>query len=325
MSANGEDRQAEARHWLLKFSSGDSGSADKIEFLSWLKSSPENQLAFDELQQLWGEMEQVSDQVLDSYGDIPAVKRPARFWAIAASFVVSALILGLLWQWQGVGSPTDASSSPVQYSSRIGELKSIVLADGTRIELGAYSRLKVRYTTAQRLVTVERGEAYFDVAPNRSRPFVVASQGGTATAVGTAFAVHKGVDWVRVTVAEGKVAVSGLHQVAGQGSELLVAGDRVAYNQVGSLTPIESVVLDQIGNWRQGRRVFSNAPLAQLIEDLNRYSDKPIIIADTRLSKLEVSGAFDDFADTMAVLQAVEQSLAAEVVERNGAIYLLHQ
>ncbi len=322
VNGNSSDSRAEARQWLLKHSAGDISSADKMAFRVWLASSVENQRAFDDLQLLWTEMDQVSDQVLAQHGDVPASK-PTRFWAVAASVLVTALFAGLLWQWQGGAVPAENPFPSAQYSSQSGQLQAISLADGSSIELGAHSRLKTHYTKSQRLVTLEYGEAYFKVSPDSSRPFVVSTRGGTATAVGTAFTVHAGIEDVTITVAEGIVSVSG--PVAGTDDQHLNAGDQLSYSPDGSLSAVEVIPEDQLSSWRQGRRVFRKTPLEALVYDLNRYSEKPIIIADPRIRGVQVTGVFDDFANTGAVLRAIEQSLPAKVEERSGTIHLLHQ
>ena len=96
-NGNSSNSRAEARQWLLKHSSGDISSAEQMAFRAWLESSAENQRAFDDLQLMWTELDQVSDQVLAQHGDIPA-SRPTRLWAVAASVLVTALFAGLLWQ-----------------------------------------------------------------------------------------------------------------------------------------------------------------------------------------------------------------------------------
>ncbi|MEH6583294.1 MAG: FecR domain-containing protein [Halioglobus sp.] len=324
MDENGSSgtSRAEARQWLLKHSSGDISSTEEMAFRVWLESSAENQRSFDDLQLLWSEFDQVSDQVLAQHGDVPA-SMPTRLFAVAATLLVTALFAGLLWQWQGGSMRAGSTPPPAQYSSQTGQLQTILLADGSSIELGAHSRLKTLYSEDQRLILLERGEAYFDVAPDSNRPFVVSTRGGTATAVGTAFTVHAGIEDVTVTVAEGIVAVSGA--AANPNEQQIEAGNQLSYGPDGSLSTVERIPEDQLSSWRQGRRVFRNAPLDALIYDLNRYSEKSIIVADPRLQNVEVSGVFEDFADTQAVLRAIEQSLPAKVEERSGAIYLLHQ
>lgn len=322
VNVSSSNSRAEAQQWLLKHSAGDISSADQMAFRVWLASSVENQGAFDDLQLLWTEMDLVSDQVLAQHGNVPA-KMPTRFWAVAASVLITALFVGLLWQWQGGAVPTENPFPSAQYSSQSGQLQSISLSDGSSIELGAHSRLKTHYTKDQRFVTLEHGEAYFKVASDTSRPFVVFTRGGTATAVGTAFTVHAGIEDVTVTVAEGIVAVSG--PVAGTAEQQLNAGDQLSYSPDGRLSAVERIPEDQLSSWRQGRRIFRKTPLEALIYDLNRYSEKPIVIADPRILSVEVTGVFDNFADTGAVLRAIEQSLPAKVEERSGTIHLLHQ
>ena len=126
----------------------------------------------------------------------------------------------------------------------------------------------------------------------------------------------------RVEGAEGVVEVS---TGTDGDSQRLQAGDSVSYDTGGSLADISAVDPARVGAWRSGLRSFHQTPLAELVADLNRYSSKPIRIADPRLSEVPVSGVFEQFADTEAVLRAVEQSLSAKAVDRGSSIDLLLQ
>src|SRR5690606_35324362 len=125
------------------------------------------------------------------------------------------------------------------------------LSDGSRITLGAGSRIRVDYTAAARRLTVEAGEAFFAVARDPQRPFVVHAGSGTITALGTAFNVRSLAGRVVVTVVEGKVEVEGHPSAdtdAQDGASQLGAGQTVAYGEAPS--PVRTVDTSIATAWR---------------------------------------------------------------------------
>src|SRR5262249_22327407 len=90
----------------------------------------------------------------------------------------------------------------------IGEQRTITLEDGTRVELNTSSELRVRYDEHTRKVILKAGEAYFDVAQQLQRPFIVAAGKQQVVALGTAFMVRRDYDSITVTLLDGRVAVT---------------------------------------------------------------------------------------------------------------------
>ena len=146
---------------------------------------------------------------------------------------------------------------------------------------------------AERRIVLEEGEAFFKVAKDPQRPFVVATGNGFVRAVGTAFNIHKGVMGVEVTVIEGRVEVS-LANPDGGGIENplpqtgmkadLTAGLQVTYDSLGEIGVRVAT------SWQDGRLVFVGKPLVAVIADVNRYSHNEITVADSRLEGLLFTG-----------------------------------
>src|SRR5262249_6139101 len=155
----------------------------------------------------------------------------------------------------------------------VGERRSITLADGSRVDLDADSALSVAFSDAQRRITLERGRAFFQVAKDPARPFIVAAGAGEIRALGTAFDVKHGADrTVRVAVAEHAVSVA----VAGD-SQRLVEGGMMDYDERG-LGPMARADLASLLSWRQDRLFFQDAPLGDVVADLDRYRRGRIVI-----------------------------------------------
>lgn len=302
----------EARAWLLRMSSGQAGPEDERALEAWLSRSEEHRRQFADVHRLWRELDQLPESAW--LEPEPARQRPR--WlplALAASLAMVVLAGGLVWR-----SLPGPETAPVQwqYATQTAELRSLALEDGSAVELGARSRISVAYDGDSRQVVLQDGEAFFDVARDVDRPFLIDVGVGTVRVLGTAFNIHRNGGQVTVAVARGEVAVSrGSHRVS------LAAGQRLRLSQT-ELYRLDDRPAAEIASWREGRRVFRDSPLADVVADLNRYSPLPVVIADTRLAGLRVTGAFDNFADVPAVLETIELSLAVRATRTPERVLL---
>lgn len=168
------------------------------------------------------------------------------------------------------------------------EVRTLSLPDGSTVTLGARSSIAVQFERERRSVRLDRGEAWFRVAHDPLRPFVVYAAHGMITAVGTAFVVQRDDDHVVVTVTDGAVQVvpaptdgtsSFLTTILSrvrQGTARVVRGEQISYEDSGSATPVERADPDAATAWSQGRLEFDHTPLGQVIAEVNRYSRRSI-------------------------------------------------
>ena len=170
------------------------------------------------------------------------------------------------------------------------------LADGSRVRLGGMTDLKVAFEPHQRSVGLNAGEALFQVAHDRRRPFVVHTPLGEITAVGTAFDIDVESRAVTLTVTEGVVAVApdpdldGVREDPARSAIRIRAGQRLRMERDGARL-ILALSDDQNGAaWTSGRLEYRNASLRSVIDDVNRYATRPIIIADADLANLPYTG-----------------------------------
>lgn len=166
-----------------------------------------------------------------------------------------------------------------RFATQIGEARSVPLADGSSVDLNTASRIAVTYGADRRDVALETGEAWFDVAKDRHRPFVVSAGPARVRAVGTAFTVRRLGDDVRVTVTEGVVEL--WREDAPERAPVRVAAGGQAL-----LTPARAVLstlapdtLDGGLAWRTGRVVLRDVPVEEAVAEINRYNERPIEIA----------------------------------------------
>ncbi|MDX1366470.1 FecR family protein [Pseudomonas sp.] len=208
-------------------------------------------------------------------------KQPKTRSLTTLSVVIAALglVSGLAW--------LDPSYKAEQFGSAIGEHQVIQLADGSRITLDAASRIKVNWHLRSRRVELQAGQALFSVAPALYRPFLTSAGSTRIKVVGTRYNVSRHQDDVRVTVEEGKV------DVRGNAADIrLTAGDQILVHN-GRLGKPAHVDAAAFAAWKEGRLVFDRAPLREVLAVIQRYQRNPIVMQDSSLAELPVSGSFD--------------------------------
>ncbi|HEY4368822.1 MAG TPA: FecR domain-containing protein [Steroidobacteraceae bacterium] len=216
------------------------------------------------------------------------------------------------------------------YATAVGGTGTSVLPDGSKVELGAGSRITTFYTAKLRSVSVDAGEAYFSVTKDPLRPFLVTAGNMHVTAVGTAFNVRRHPGRVVVAVSEGKVRLDsnagGQAQPAGSDDSMrLVAGEQAVYSSASGSVTIAKIRAADVASWRSGVLKYVHEPLGSVVADLSRYYHKRIVINDAALSDLPFTGTvfsakIDDALrafEAVFPLQVVEHSDSVELVPRN--------
>lgn len=207
----------------------------------------------------------------------------------------------------------------VRYDTRLGEVKVTPLADGSVMTLNTASRVMVSFTEQERTIRLLEGEALFDVAKDRFRPFVVEAGDTRVRAVGTSFTVRRLADApVQVMVREGVVEVNRRGQAAVAKPVRLTANTRaIASDSPAKPVSAALVAPTEIRRelaWREGRIAFEGETLRQAAEQFARYSDTRIVIDDPAIAREEITGLFQA-NDPVGFAQAVATSfnLRAEV------------
>jgi transmembrane sensor len=180
------------------------------------------------------------------------------------------------------------------YSTGVGEQRSLTLADGSTVTLDTRTRIRVRFSERERDIDLLEGQALFRVAKNDRQPFVVQSDVATVRAVGTEFDVYRQRAGVRVTVLEGRVAVtsSSFEQRRADDAVLVSAGQHVAVLEAAKVTPSAVADVAAATAWTQRRLIFESTPLSAVVEEFNRYNARRLVIAAPRLASFHVSGVF---------------------------------
>jgi transmembrane sensor len=311
-------RLQEAGEWVQRLNeSSDQTVAD--HWLEWCRSDVLNLQAFEQMQSIWQGFSEAQDTSPYSY---PAAARPKhriRLIALAASV---ALLVGGVAGWFVLRSP------PIQvFETAVGEQRSITLADGSHLDLAPDSHVSARFSRLRRDVHLERGQAFFTVAHNAMRPFVVEVNGLTVTAVGTAFDVRIGPSTTVVTVSEGRINVAPGENAAEAGPgfqrEIVRAsvGQRVSFSKPAHHFSVATVDPKVAGSWRDGILQFVGEPLEEVVGEVNRYSAQKIIVA-TALQQTRFTGTIspEGIGDW---LKALEQIYAIQVLDQGaGGIHI---
>lgn len=227
-----------------------------------------------------------------------------RTFGLAAAAVVIALVTvpRIFQPFIQSFMTTQAPERTVVVETGLGEHKQIVFEDGTRIHLGAQTSVTASFTKSTRSVVLDRGEAHFRVAKDAQRPFEVNAGSGTITAVGTAFVVqHRQDSDVVVTVTEGTVEVAPVSTHPAPNGDApdigerpavqrVVRGQEVTYDAQGNISPIRLTEVESFAAWLNGRFRYTSEPLKHVIEDINRYSSRQLILDDSVAGEFLYSG-----------------------------------
>lgn len=238
------------------------------------------------------------------------ITRRRMFWlggsAVAAS-ALGAVGLGLMMR-------------DTIYETRLGEMRVVTLEDGSAVTLNTASRIRVAFADARRTVTLEEGEALFDVAKDPARPFIVEAGGTSVRAVGTSFSVKRLNDApVEVLVREGIVEVA---QPATHRPVRMTANMRIVTSHaVAQPVAIAQTEVDRETAWRSGRIAFEGEPLAQAAAAFGRYSDTRIIIEDPGIGREEITGLFAS-NDPVTFAKAAAASLELKATIGPGEVRL---
>ncbi len=312
----------QALGWVVRLRSDTVQDRDRESFAEWLTHSDDNQQAWEQALDLWetagvlsylpsqdllASSESFAEQLNNSGGFLR--KWSKGFWraltGVSTSLVIAAAVF-LMFEDNGRS-----------YYSAVGEYQQIALADGSMIELNTDSAVNVSLEQSVRKIELLKGEAFFTVASDKQRPFVVQVGAATVQALGTAFNIYRSQDdQVAVAVTEGVVRVSESKgsAVAAAQSKLLVANQALI---VTAAAGIADAILntDRATAWRQQQIIFDDASVTQAVASLNRYRQNKIVVADQSQSNRRISGIFST-AEHQQTLFAVAEAFDLEVSQQ---------
>jgi transmembrane sensor len=302
-------RLQDAGEWVQRLNES---TAEELadQWMQWCGADPMNLPAFEQMQRLWNAFPEARAKTLHPPPFVN--RRKHRNWLItlAASVVLMVGAAGwFAWHY----------SDEQVLDTAIGEQRRITLADGSHLDLAPGSRVITHFTLTKRDVRLERGQAFFQVAHNVTRPFIVHANNLTVTAVGTQFDVRVGPDATAVTVMEGRIKVSPDAEKMDNGrtrTEIIHAdiGQRVTFSKSARQFSVGTVDPKVAGSWRGGTLQFVGESLDEVVGVINRYSTTHIVVAPA-LQQTRFTGTVSPLT-VRDWFKALEQIYAVEVIDQ---------
>lgn len=296
-------------HELLDEACGDPGIEARFE--AWLEADADHAAAWRRVALAWDGAAQAAAQprvlvhrrrALASRSRAPRAAALAAGLCLAAALAASAAVSWrMLAPVTGSEAVQTAQTAPGEYVTAVGQRSTVVLDDGSRVELNTASRVMVSMEGVERQVRLTHGQALFEVAPDPARPFVVEAGDRRITALGTVFDVRVGETEpsVQVTMVEGLTRVERSPAAESRAAEAeedepaveLGAGEQLIARPAAAAER-RAVDAARVTSWRQGRLVFENDSLGDALAEMNRYARRTIVLDDPELAGLRVSGVF---------------------------------
>ncbi|MBT2298621.1 FecR family protein [Pseudomonas fluorescens] len=278
-----------AAHWCMRLHAVDCTDAERLAFKQWHDADPLHAFEYQAMLEIWA----VADHLprVEAPPSPTPVSRPRSSWsrwAVAAAVLVLGMPLAAYTGW----SLGWVANSYERFEADT-SVRHITLSDGSQIELNLGSELVFANYKHERRVTLKKGEAFFDVSHDTRHPFVVRAGQGQVRVTGTRFNVWLYQDQVRVTLVEGSVWVTSHQALAGTGSQLS-PGMQASY-KAGDYQPQVRDVEDNDSSlaWRNGKLVLDNLALSDALPLINRYLERPVMLADNSTGALRIGGIYN--------------------------------
>ncbi len=314
----GDDAASVAADWIVRLQAPDLDADEAAAFDAWI-SAPAHARAYDRALAVTFEIEAAAPQLAEALRDAPTPRRStaSRGW-IAAAGVLAAATIALAITPASLFAPAATQA----YATGTAEHHTVKLADGSTVELNAGSRISVTLGRHDRRVVMPEGEAVFDVAADSRRPFLIAVGDRTVRVVGTRFDVRHRGQSLSVAVERGVVEVRPADGQVGRVWRLH-PGQRLDAAQGEPTARVTAVDPQQMESWRSGRLIYRDAPLGDVVADLNQQFVTPIELEDPSLAQVRVSGVLvlDDQASVirrLALLAPVKALPSARGVLLRG-------
>ena len=290
---------AQAASWFARNRS-EAGRADRKAFAAW-QAEPAHACAYAEFEQLWADLAQL--QQLNKPVALP--KRKASMWRPALA-VAAALVCAVLTT--NVGAPRTLYHAQVAAHSK--GMRTLNLPDGSTLYVNANTRLRLAFSADQRIIHLDKGQLYIEVAADKERPLYVQAGEATVRVVGTGFDVRRSQQQLVVSVAHGQVA---FEPNAKSPVALLGAQQRAIYSYAKASLQQQTLTAEEVADWRSGHLSFRNRELASLIDELSLYRPQAPLQVNKAVAQLKVSGNLD-VNDPDALLNALPALLPVKTV-----------
>ena len=324
-----EASERQASEWIARLNADDVSSDDLIRFEAWRKAHPLHARTYEELAATWRRVTAAGPMVravswAQDINEISSIHPSRRRWIYA---VAATLIFAVIGGWYTLRTPE------VVYRTAVGQYSVVTLPDGSTLELNTASIARVQYSRRARVIRLEQGEAFFQVAHNAARPFWVVVGDSWIRDVGTAFDVRRRDTGAEVTVSEGVVKVGhdslsprDLYSkpIGDLHAAELRAGQQADIHQ--GATSIRTLSAEEIARfiaWRGGTVYFEDQPLSEVVSELARYTKLRLVVEDNDLRNLRIGGTFQaSEAGIQSFLKMLKDGLAINVRRDADHVYI---
>ena len=326
---------AAASDWLTILQSDQFDGKTKQAFGAWVSASESHRLAFDRVEKVWqdlsdmkhtragADLRQRANSTWFSRG-LAVVSGLFDFGAWQARPILNMGVMALATAWLAVGINLWPKNEWQVITTGSGERQSLTLADGSVLRVGPKTELQYRLGTERRQVELLHGQVFFDIKTDAQRPFFVVLGKAKITVVGTRFDVLRSSKGSKVVVQEGSVSLQAETPGIGEQEALLASGDAITYLKIDGMSEVEQVDPKHIATWLDGRLTYTNVPLVDFVEDVNRYHHQQLVLMGADFSHLNVSATFStDQFDTVVNILSKSLPLRIEPIdEQYIAVYL---
>ena len=315
-----EARLQAAADWWARLRDPAASEDAAAQWLEWSGADARNAEAFERVAELGAQLHGLdagtkASLVAEFAASPPVSRQPRRWLPLAAAATLAAVAVGGAY----LGWPERAVEE--RFASQVAENRNIRLDDGSQVALGGASAFVTRFSRSQRDIELQAGEAFFEVAHEAQRPFVVVAGRMSVRAVGTAFNVRRDGDRVSIAVSEGRVRIAGSGDNANTEAVEATAGQQVSYDPDAHGLIVRNVDPARVGTWRERQLDFVDEPLSAVVGSINRYRLHPLRIADAPLGALSFTGTVQiDHLDGW--LNALPQIFPLKVVEVGDTVVI---
>jgi transmembrane sensor len=315
---NIEAIESQAAVWVARRDAAERWTPElEQELQAWMAQSPAHHIAWLRLSAAWQRMGRLVDAPairaaqpstpaafvvnVDVPDAVPTAEPPATpatgrvprggrrrvvaGWALAAGIALGIGVAAVV-QWN--------ASRGEQFATQVGAREAVTLADGSHVTLNTHTRGRAVVNERERRFWLDEGEAYFEIAHDPSRPFVVLAGRDRVTVLGTKFSVRHEGGRTEVTVLEGRVRLDRGAPGGGPSVPVVMTRNESAVALAGNVLVVaknEQAVRDEL-SWREGRLVFDQITLAEVADRFNRYNSTQLVIEGTAAER-RFSGSFD--------------------------------